>query len=314
MGLAPDVQQLVAELETTLPSPDFDTMTAEDEVTYLKAVREAALAAPGNPEPVSRVESIDMNGLPGMVYVPEALQEPAPVLMHVHPGGWVAGGLQTQDPTCRALANGSRAIVIATTHRLAPEHPFPAATDDCASNFAWTIEHGRRFGGDPGRVALMGSSSGGNVVASTCLRARDKGSPRPALQVLVYPVLDPSLQTRTYRNYGTGYVTTKAKMAWYWAKYTPDPAARSNPYAVPGCSVDLSGLPPAIVVTAECDPVRDEGETYASQMVSARVPVTVWRVNGQIHGFLQMLDVLPAARPYLQTLAGEIGARLGSTT
>jgi acetyl esterase len=293
-----------------MSSVDFTSMSPEVEAAFLRATREAVDAARGEGEPVAAVDEVEINGLPARVYTPDDLPEHAPVIMYAHGGGWVAGGLNMQDATCRILANRARAVVVGTTYRLAPEHPFPAAAEDGAANLRWVSANADRLGGDPERVVIMGSSSGANVVASACLRARDEGGPAVALQVLLCPVLDPSLGSRTYKNYGTGYYLTRDQMAWYWAKYLPDAAARNDPYAVPGCA-DLAGLPPTIIVTAEFDPLRDEGETYAQQLIAAGVSVTTYRAAGQIHGFTSMLDALADARVFLDRVADDVRERLG---
>jgi acetyl esterase len=231
-------------------------------------------------------------GLPARVYSPAA---GAPgVVVFFHGGGWVLGSVDAWDASVRALAAASGCDVVSVDYRLAPEHAFPAAADDAYDALTWVAAPSGLAAGRP--VVLAGDSAGGNLAAVTALRARDCGGPAVALQLLVYPVLDCDLERRSYRDYdGHELILNRADMAWFWERYAPDPAARVNPYASPLRATDLSGLPPAYVVTAEHDPLRDEGFDYADRLRDARVAVEHRHFGSQIHGFFSYAAVLDDA-------------------
>ncbi len=210
---------------------------------------------------------------------------PLPVTMWFHGGGWVVGNIETNDATCRALANGSGSIVISVDYRLAPEHRFPIPFDDCYAATCWAAEDAASFGGDPSRVAVAGGSAGGNLAAAVALRARDEGGPKLAQQTLVYPVTDRDFERPSYVANGNGYGLDLDTMVYFWDCYLSSEADASNPYVAPMAASDLSGLPPAFVLTAEFDPLRDEGEEYGERLRAAGVPTTVTRYDGMIHGF-----------------------------
>jgi acetyl esterase len=257
----------------------------------------AALAL--EPEPVARVEDRTVPGpagdVPVRVYWPEG-EGPLPVIVYFHGGGWVMCGLDTHDASCRSLTNGVGAVVVSVDYRLAPEHRFPAAVDDCYAVTAWVAEHAAELGADPDRLAVAGDSAGGNLGAVVALVARDRGGPPLRFQLLVYPVIDGTMASASYRDNAEGYFLTADGMAWYWDQYVPAPADRSAPHASPIAAADLSGLPPALVVTAEYDPLRDEGEAYGRRLQEAGVPCDVRRYDGMFHGFFAVRDVLPAAK------------------
>jgi acetyl esterase len=218
------------------------------------------------------------------------------VLVYFHGGGWVIGNPDTHDNLCKALANRSSARVVSVDYRLAPEHRFPAAPEDCYAATCWVAERGAEIGVDGARLAVAGDSAGGNLATVVALMARDRGGPRLRHQVLIYPVTDCDFDTPSYRDNAEGYLLTRDAMRWFWDHYLPDPDLRTNPYAAPLRAEKLAGLPPATVLTAEYDPLRDEGEAYAARLREAGVPVEATRHHGQIHGFVQLLDVFDAAR------------------
>jgi acetyl esterase len=308
-------QALVDQLQQRFPAPDFTQMTPEIEQTYLSASRAATSQPAVAGEPVAEVVdvSIGQGALPGRVYVPGSGSEPAGVVLYLHGGGWVTGSIEMNDNVCRALANRSSCVVVAAGYRLAPEHRFPAAFDDAVAALAWVVGHAGEHGGDPTRLAVVGSSAGGNLAAAVCLHARDTDGPRIALQVLLYPALDSSMGSRSYRNNATGCFLTAAQMRWCWQQYVPDVAQRRDPYASPAFAADLSGLPPTVIVTAEFDPLRDDGETYAQRLTAARVPTRLYRANAQIHSFLTMLGVVPEAETFLDLVAASVHEHVGTT-
>ena len=219
-----------------------------------------------------------------------------PLLVYFHGGGWVVGSVEISDPFCRALANRADCVVLSVDYRLAPEHPYPAAADDAYAAATWAVEHASELDVDPARVAVGGSSAGGNLAAVTALRARERGGPPIAAQLLHVPVTDHDFTRASYRSYGKGHGLTAAGMKWFWSHYLPTEKRRDDPNASPLRAPDVSHLPPAIVVTAECDPLRDEGKAYADRLRDAGVPVTYLEYPGMTHGFMGWASAVPAAR------------------
>ena len=232
--------------------------------------------------------------LPVRIYRP-AGDGPFPVHVFFHGGGWVIGDLDTHDADCRELCRGAGCIVVAVHYRLAPEHPFPAAPEDCYAATAWAAAHAEALGGRAGPVTIGGDSAGGNLAAVVALAARDRGGPEIALQLLVYPVTDAAMDSPSYEENGEGYLLTLDSMRWFWDHYCP-PEQREDPRASPLRAADLSGLPPAVVLTAEYDPLRDEGLAYAERLRAAGVAVEYRCFEGLIHGFFSQTRMIPAGR------------------
>jgi acetyl esterase len=231
-------------------------------------------------------------GIPARVYSPSSS---APgLVVYYHGGGWVVGSLNSWDSAVRALAAASGCDVVSVDYRLAPEHVFPAAADDAYDALLWAASPAGLAQGRP--IVVAGDSAGGNLAAGAALRARDFGGPPVALQVLVYPVVDCDLDRRSYREYdGDELILNRRDMIWFWDHYAPDPAARVNPYASPLRASSLSGLPPAYIVTAEHDPLRDEGFAFADRLRADRVPVEHHHFGSQIHAFFSFTGVLDDA-------------------
>jgi acetyl esterase len=242
---------------------------------------------------VSRSEdrTIEGPGGPLRVRITTPLSEsgnaPRPILVYYHGGGWVIGSLSSHEGLCRALANASNAIVVSVDYRLAPEHPFPAAAEDAYAAFLWAASHAAEIGGDPARIAVGGDSAGGNLATVASLMLRDRGGPAPVFQLLLYPAFDADFETGSYRAFAEGFLLTRAEMRWFWDQYVPEPSDRINPYAAPARAADLAGLPPAYILTAEYDVLRDEAEAFANRLRQAGVAVTARRSEGMIHGFLR---------------------------
>ena len=293
MPLDPKVKEMLDQLAAS-GIPQFETMSPVE----ARAAFVALLAMQGDPPPVARVENRRIPGpagdLPIRIYAPDA-KGPQPVLVYFHGGGWVIGDLETHDGVCRALANAIPATVIAVDYRLAPEHKFPAAVDDAYAATRWVAEHATSIGVDPARIAVGGDSAGGNLAAVVALMAHDSGKPNLVHQLLVYPVTDAAMDTPSYEQNKEGYFLTGSLMIWFWKHYLKAPADREAPYASPLRARDLRNLPPALVITAEFDPLRDEGERYAARLRQAGVPVQLTRYDGIIHGFFGMAAVLPQA-------------------
>jgi acetyl esterase len=309
MALNPQVKTLLEQLAQMVPAPDFAKLDPAGEADYLRRARSSQLAS--QKEPVADITDLKIGGtIPARIYRPASARREGCVIHYVHGGGWVAGSLEMHDSTCRALANLTSCVVVGTTYRLAPEHAFPAAADDAFAALRWIAENGREFGWDPHQLVMAGSSAGGNLVASAALRARDLGGPLIALQVLIYPVIDSRQDTRSYQQNAKGYFLTSDQMAWYWEKYAPREEDRRNPYASPAHAASLKGLPPAVVVVAEYDPLLDEGEAYAQRLRADGVRVMLHRADGQIHGFMAMPGMLDDAGRFLKVIAGEIRTEL----
>jgi acetyl esterase len=213
-----------------------------------------------------------------------------------HGGGWVIGDLETHDRLARRIARDAGCLVVAVHYRRAPEHRYPAAADDAYAATAWVAEHAAELGADPARLAVVGDSAGGNLAAVVAQMARDRGGPPIAFQLLVYPVIDHSFETDSYRDNAEGWMLTAKHMRWYWDQYLGPDGDGTDPYASP-LRGDLAGLPPAHVVTAEYDPLRDEGDAYADALRAAGVDVTLQCADGMWHGFLSVAELLADADP-----------------
>jgi acetyl esterase len=256
------------------------------------------IADAGPAEPVWRVDDRRVPGpggpIPVRIYTPEG-RPPWPVLVYFHGGGWVVGDLETHDGIARALANGAGCLVVLVDYRRAPEHKFPAAAEDAYAVVKWVAERGLNGRSDPGRIAVGGDSAGGNLAAVAALMARDRGGPRLAFQLLLYPALERRFETASYHENASGFGLTRDDMVWFWRQYLRDDVDAAHAYAAPLRAADLSGLPPALVLTAEYDPLRDEGRAYAERLEADGVPATEVRFAGMIHGFAGMGAVVDDA-------------------
>ena len=231
---------------------------------------------------------------------------PHPALVYYHGGGWVIGDLYTHDGLCRSLTNAARCAVLSVDYRLAPESKYPVAAEDSYAALLWTVNNAARLGIDPRRVAVGGDSAGGNLATVVGLMARERGGPEVVHQVLIYPVTDHDLNTPSYVENATGYVLTREAMRWFWNHYLASKAQGLEPYASPLRAPSLAGLPSALVITAECDPLRDEGEAYAVRLREAGVAVAVTRYDGMFHGFVRLTGILDKAQTALDEIAGSL--------
>jgi acetyl esterase len=293
---------LDAEIAKLLPAlnryfPRVETMTGPQ----LRAVIRERAVPPPCPAPVGAVADRTVPSTAGdiavRIYWPAASSGPVPVVVFAHGGGFVFCDLNSHDELCRAMTNGIGAVVVSVDYRLAPESPWPAAAEDVYAVADWAVHQAGALGADPGRLLVAGDSAGGNLAAVTALMARDRDWPAIAGQVLVYPVIAADFDTASYRRFGVGYYNTAAAMAWYWDQYVPRRADRRHPYASP-LQARLNDLPPAVVITAGCDPLCSEGETYAKALVAAGVPTIHRDYEGAIHGFITIagLDICTEAR------------------
>lgn len=282
MPVDPQVRIFLDQM-AALNGPPLHTLTPEQ-------VREGTKLQPTfmELEPVAQVENRTIPGpagaMPVRIYTP-AGSGPFPVLVFFHGGGWVICDLDTHDGHCRSLCNGAGCVVVSVDYRLAPEHKFPAAPEDCYAATQWVAAHAAEINGDPARLAIGGDSAGGNLTAVVAQMARDQGGPTLLFQLLIYPATDFTYTGPSLTENADGYFLTAEDMRWFSGYYLRGPEDRTNPLASPLLAADLSNLPPALVITAEFDPLRDEGEAYGQRLKQAGVPTTISRYPGMIHGF-----------------------------
>lgn len=277
-------------------------------VELRRAQRLRAEVRPPGPE-MAHVEDLTV----GSTAVGARLYRPStgdgPLVVFLHGGMWTIGDLESHDRACRRLAHGSRTAVLSVDFRRAPEHPWPAAVDDSVDAIRWAAAG--RVAGTAGPIVVMGDSSGGNLAALACLRLRDEGGPLPAAQVLLYPNTDMTLSCPSTRSKATGWGLTTDDVAWGAEQWVPDPSRRADPEVSPLHAVDLGGLPPAVVVTAEHDPLRDEGDAYAARLAAADVPVRHRCEAGMVHGFLTLDTLSPAAAAAGERVFADVTDMLG---
>ncbi len=310
MPLDPQVQAFLDQV-TAMNLPLLNTLSVEEARQTVAVLSEMQ----GAPDPVASVDNLALPGpageIPVRAYTPEQ-SGPLPVLVYFHGGGWVTGDLETHDGLCRTLANAAGCVVASVDYRLAPEHKFPAAPEDAYAATRWVAENAGQIGGDPQRVAVGGDSAGGNLAAVVALMARDRGGPQLVFQLLIYPATDSACDTVSCRENAEGYLLTLETMRWFWNHYLSSDTDRGNPYAAPLRAPDMRGLPPALVLTAEFDPLRDEGEAYAARLRAAGVPVQFKRYDGMIHGFFGMGALVDQARTAMEEVAAGLQAAFSS--
>jgi acetyl esterase len=295
VSLDPQVAELIAALDAGFPP--VHTMTGAE----ARATIRSRFIAPSQPEIVGEVRDESVPGPGGdisvRVYRPASDTDALPVLIYAHGGGFVFCDLDSHDGLCRNLANLIPAVVISVEYRLAPESRWPDAPEDVYTVAQWAADNAEAFGGDTRRIAVGGDSAGGNLAAVTALMARDRAGPPIAGQLLLYPVVAADFDTESYRLFGKGFYNPTPALQWYWDQYVPSPVDREHPYASP-LHADLGGLPPAVVVIAGHDPLRDEGIAYAEALDAAGVRTARCIYDGGIHGFMTMpmLDIAHQAR------------------
>ena len=309
MPLDPQLQAMRDQRERDHVPPLYDMSLTEARAADLASIR----AGGGDPEPVHEVTNLTITGpggeLPLRLYRP-ASERPLPVLLYFFGGGWVLGTIDTADGISRSLANASGALVAVVGYRLAPEHPFPAAIDDCYAAVRWVAEHSGEIGADPARIAVGGDSAGGNLAAGIALRARADG---PALvgQLLVYPNTDQLADDQSMRAADDPFLFNRHSVAWYRQHYLTGPGDAANPLASPLRAESLAGLPPALVITAEYDPLRDQGEAYARRLAGEGVQAELSRYPGMTHGFFTMAGTVDASRAAIAQAGSRLRAWFG---
>ncbi|MGC5364864.1 alpha/beta hydrolase [Streptomyces sp. DT24] len=313
MTFDPQFRALYDERSTQDIRPLYTLSVEEARAADLAAVRADA----GVPEPVEEVRDTTIPGpagdLPVRIYRP-AGEGPLPVLVYFFGGGWSLGSLDTSDAICRQLANAAGCLTIAVGYRLAPEHRFPAAPQDCLAGVRWASANAGRLGGDATRLTVGGDSAGGNLAAAVTLMARDASGPDILAQVLVYPNTDHFADTPSRRENTDPLLFNEKSVQWYWDNYLAAPEDGGDPLASPLRAPDHSGLPPALVITAEYDPLRDEGEQYARRLRDSGVPVVLTRYKGVAHGFFAMAGTLDAGRRAIEQAAAYLRTAFADAT
>lgn len=310
MPLDPDIRDLLTLIDAVGQPPLYELPAHVARQTHEE------LIVRGRPTPDVPVGSVEDRTVPGpagpvpvRVYRPER-NGPLPTVVLLHGGGWVIGSIETHDHQARSLCRLTDAVVVSVGYRLAPEAPFPAAVEDSVAALGWADEHIAELGGDPGRLAIAGDSAGGNLAAVVSQLARDTGGPQLVAQLLIYPAVDLCHDYPSVHENAHGYFLEHEDMLWFRDHYVVDPALHTDPRVSPLRHPDLSGLPPAVVVTAEYDPLRDEAETYAARLREAGVPVAARRFDGLVHGFFGMGVHVPAAQAAVEETCSAFRALL----
>jgi len=307
MTLNPQVSAVLAAMADA-PQLDLNTITPEE-------MRAGIAPMPcQSPPVVAEVRDLVLD-LPGRdlsarLYIPEGAEVTLPLILFFHGGGWVICSVETHDALCRALALESGAAVLSLDYRLAPETPFPGPLDDCYDALIWSQANAAKLGVDARRVAVAGDSAGGNLAAAVAIRARDEKGPALRHQLLIYPVTDVDFGTASYRaSEDAGGLLSTEMMRWFWHHYVGD-LEDVSPLAAPLRHANLSGLPPATIIVAQYDPLRDEGLAYAEALQAAGGQVHSEEAKGMIHGFMTMLEAVPDGYPYLRRAAARLGIDL----
>jgi len=304
MPIHPQVKKILEEA-AALGLPDYQDLSpveARKQMLELTSPVDPLLA-------VERVENFMIPGpkgeIPIRLYYPSG-DPPFAVLVYFHGGGWVMGDLDTHHGVCHALAKRSSCLVVSVDYRLAPEHRYPSAIEDAYAATSWVAQNADYIQADPDRLAVGGDSAGGHLAAVVALMARDRKGPRIDLQVLIYPITDCKFNTPSYIENKEGYMLTIDLMKWFWNHFIEDEGQANDPYVSPLRAKNFSDLPQALIITAEYDPLRDEGEAYGKRLQEAGVKVTLSRYPGMIHGFIRMNARLDKAKEALDEVAGRL--------
>ena len=309
MSLDPQIDALLQQLaETGAPAPESRTVGEN------RALASSLATLAGDPEAVGGVhdtvaaaEGIEV---PVRIYIPAGVSYSGrlPVTVFFHGGGWVLGDLDSQDHMARIMANRSGTIVVSVDYRLAPEHRFPAAIEDAYAAVVWVAANAGGFGGDGRRIAVFGESAGGNLAAAIVQEARRRGGPRIALQVLAYPAVDRFDDSPSMYENVAGPLLTRAWLEWFWGLYLTTPDEGADPRVSPARADELAGLAPAVIVTAEHDPLRDQGDRYAQRLADAGVRVKHLPIKGATHAFFSFTGSVQLSRDVLNQLADTVAS------
>jgi acetyl esterase len=307
----------LAALLQAAPAFDSEQLRTVPVAEYRETLKQGLLAFGPSPEAVASVVDTSMPGpggdLPLRIYTPDA-EGPLGVAVFFHGSGFVICDLDTHDHECRVLANRAGVIVVSVDYRLAPEHPFPGAVDDGVAALDWVATQAEALGADPGRIALVGDSAGGNIAAVVAQLAHQAGGPPVAFQLLIYPVTDLRCDTQSFIDNATGYGLSADAMRWYVEQYVRTEADVLDPRASPLLAKSLDGLPPAFVVVCEYDPLCDEGKRYAHRMRDAGIDVTLRRYDGAVHGVFQMSRFTAIGARVLDDCVAALRAAIGTPT
>lgn len=301
MTLDPQAKRVLEQMEKS-GVPPLHTMSPQEARSVYSAMRLTS-----DDEPVGSVEERNIAGphgdIPIRIYKPvQSTNEKLPILVFYHGGGWVIGNLDTHDNVCRILTNQANCIVVSVDYRLAPEHKFPVAVDDAFAALQWVAQHAGEIGGDADKIAVGGDSAGGNLATVMTIIAKEKRGPKLVYQLLIYPSTGVG-HTKSYDENGEGYYLTKDLMAWFRKHYMNSPEDANDPYFSPYLYDDVHDLPPAFVMTAEYDPLRDDGKAYADKLKSAGVDVQYIEYEGMIHGFVTLANVIDTGKTALEDAA-----------
>jgi len=311
MPLDPQAEALLKELKGSGAQP-FETMTPAECRVAIQAFKDLG----GKPEDVAGIEHRFIPGptadLPVCIYRPaRGSAGPLPGLIYFHGGGWIAANIGVCDSFSRLLANRTGCVVVAVNYQKAPEHKFPIPLDDCYAATQWVFNNASELGLDKGRIGVIGDSAGGNLAAAVTLRARDENGPQLAYQVLAYPAVQYGWDTPSALRNAEGLLLQRASMEYFWNHYVRSPMDGRNPYCSPLIAEDHSGLPQALIISAECDPFCDDGRNYAEKLAAAGVPVKFRLYPGMIHGFLWMSGVFDQSKALLDEIGREVKSALG---
>jgi len=308
MPLDPSARALIDAMDDVFPRLDDLADGADARQRVAEAMADMPVATP---EPVHHVAdhmiAVDGGEIAVRVYRPTA-DEGAPVVVFFHGGGWVLCDLDSHDATARRIANDSGCVLVATDYRRAPEHRFPVPVEDCYAALLWAHVRAAEIGGDPERLAVFGDSAGGNLAAAVAQMTRDRNGPTLKLQILAYPVIDSACDTASHRRFGRELNLSSGEVRWCWEQYLSSEADAAHPYASPNRASTLAGLAPALVISPEYDPLRDEGAAYAAALRAAGVPATYSLYPGMIHSLLAFSAALPAAEEAFAEIAAALHA------
>jgi acetyl esterase len=308
MALRDEAQMFVDGL-AAMEFPPFETMDVEMQRSILDPVVDSDVEPPRIHSSVDQVVAGSGGDIPIRIFRPNGDSD-LPVVLYFHGGGWVIGTLDSHDALCRAIANAATAVVVSVDYRLAPEHRYPAAFDDCAAVMAWVHANAVELDVDGSKMAVAGDSAGGNLAAAVALLARDQDDPKLAAQLLIYPACNlVDIETDSYSANGEGYLLTSGWMGWFIDQYVPEAADRAEGHASPALSESHCEVAPALVLTAEYDLLLDDGKAYADTLRDAGVDVDYFCFDGHVHGFASQIGVMDAADEAVAKMAGFLAKR-----